>query len=194
MRRSIYTDLTDREFSLLCQFMDGRTVDFSNPFWRAEFMTGLRDYSNEEQKHFEKLKVDKDALFETLKCFMNIQFIGLIVSIDEFWGHYEEKYHGFDLLCPSSKVEEMRNSIEILEPYAWNPDEQTIEEFLYESMEKEYDFIVNLFDLEGKSNSIWVVKEEDLMGFMLWISNHKWFVRIQRNDGFVKHEFVSFLN
>ncbi|MDK2772603.1 MAG: hypothetical protein KYX68_10315, partial [Flavobacterium sp.] len=70
----------------------------------------------------------------------------------------------------------------------------TIEEFIYESMDKEYDFFINLQDINGKSKSIWVVKEEDLMGFMLSISNQKLFARIQRNDGFVNFDFTSFLD
>ncbi|MCO6163948.1 hypothetical protein [Flavobacterium sp. NRK F7] len=193
MRKSIYANLTEREFNLLCQFMKGRTVDFINPFWRVNFMSGLRDYSKEKENHFESYNVDKDELFETLNCLLNIQFIGLIESIDEYWED-EDKYHDSDMICTRCKIEMMQNSIEILEPIRWIPEEQTIEEFIYESMDKEYDFFVNLQDINGKSKSIWVVKEEDLMGFMLSISNEKYFARIQRNDGFVNYDFVSFLD
>ena len=64
MKRSYFTVLDQREFNLLCDFMNGRTIDFTDVFWRANFMSGLKDYSNEELCHFKKWKVDKDELFE----------------------------------------------------------------------------------------------------------------------------------
>lgn len=194
MKRSCFTMLDQREFNLLCDYMNGSIVDFKDTFWRANFMSRLRDYSNEEFNHFEKWKVDKDELFEKLEFHTNLDFISLIMSIDEFWGEDEKKYHDLDLQCPSSKIDDFFDNSEIQEPICWNPKEQSLEEFIGESMQLGYDFFVNLKDINGKSKCIWVVKEEDLIGFMLSISNQNLFARIQRNDGFVNFDFISFLD
>lgn len=194
MKRSYFTVLDQREFNLLCDFMNGRTVDFRDAFWRANFMSGLRDYSNEELNHFKKWKVDKDELFEKLKFHTNLDLIGLIMSIDEFWGEDEKRYHDLDMQCPSSKIDEIFDNDEILEPINWNPEEQSLEEFIGESMQLGYDFFANVLDLEGTKKGVYAVKEEDLIGFMLSISNQKLFARIQRNDGFVNFDFISFLD
>lgn len=194
MKKSFFDELNQREFNLLCDFMNGRTVDFTDVYWRATFMSGLRGYSNEEQNHFERLKVDKEELFLKLESHTNIRLIVLISALDEFWDKDEEMYHDMDMQCPSSKVHEILTDDETQSPISWNPEQQTLEEFIDETMENEYDFFVNILDLKGDSKGICAVKEEDLIGFMLSISNERWFARIQRNDGFVKNDFVSFTN
>lgn len=193
MKKSFFTELDQREFSLLCDFMNESTIDFESEFWRANFMTSLRDYSNEFDDFFRRWQVNKEELLKKVECHTNVQLIELIILIDEFWDKDEADYCFLNQQSPESKIIELLYHTERQEPIQWNPID-TIEKFISESMESAYDFFVNVMDSEKNSKSIWAVKEEDLIGFMLQISKSGQFTRIQRNDGFVKFEFVSFLD
>lgn len=183
-------NLTQNEFQLLCDFMNGKIYGFDYLNWRSNIISDLFE-SVKLNKLQKKWKVKINILNEKLICLPQIEFLELLNEVNLFWRVEESTYKLLGKISPQSKIAEILNSRQKFEPMICETGHAHVDFFmLSESMG--HDFVIYVQDSEGNNKSVWSTSNEDLIECLLTFSDKCYFGRVQKLDNAIRYGFFDF--
>ncbi|WP_291287172.1 hypothetical protein [Flavobacterium sp.] len=183
--------LEKNEFNMICDSLNGITLDLKPINWRIEITEDLIDAGNVLKS---KWNVDIDDLEYKLDNLSNLEFLELLDDVDTFWQNDESHYELLNSISPKSKILEIASETGKHEPIIWDSHSGPLHDFYMVALGLNLEHIIYVQDAKGNDKSIWATSGTDLLDCMYTISESSCFGRLETLQNSLKRGAWFYFN